>query len=247
LIISDYRNDADFKAILQDIIRQKGRFDAIGLQAHMHRGNWPLWQVWDLCDRFQDFNVPIHFSEVTILSGAPKTGIGDNKTADWPSTQAGEIAQAAYAENFYRLLFSHPAVSAITWWDFSDLEAWQGAPAGLLRKDMSKKPAYNSLLKLIQDEWRSRGNAYTDDNGIARIRGFYGQYKLVVEKETIRMEGKISISKGLDNQLKLQLKEYKQKPPTPLWQQVWPYLLAAAVLALIIFIGIQIDKARRRI
>jgi len=248
LIINDYRTDIDFKAILQDIVRQKGRFDAIGIQSHMHRGNWPLWQVWDVCDRFQDFNVPIHFTEVTILSGTPRTGIGAaTQPAEWPSTQAGELAQADYAGKFYRLLFSHPAVGAITWWDFSDLEAWQGAPAGLLRKDMSKKPAYAVLLKMIHDEWWTRGNVYTDDNGVARVRGFYGQYKVQAEKENIRLEGKLSITRGLDNQVKLQLKGYKQKPPTPLWEQVWPYLLAAAVLALIVWIGIEIDKARRRI
>jgi hypothetical protein len=88
---------------------------------------------------------------------------------------------------------------------------------------------------------------YTDDNGLARVRGFYGQYKIQAEKDNIRLEGKLSITRGLDNQLKLQLKGYRQKPPTPLWEQVWPYLLAAAIIALIVFIGIQVDKARRRI
>jgi endo-1,4-beta-xylanase len=44
-IINDFRTDQDFRDLLQDILRAKGRFDAIGLQAHMHRGNWPLYQV----------------------------------------------------------------------------------------------------------------------------------------------------------------------------------------------------------
>ncbi|MCX6004186.1 MAG: endo-1,4-beta-xylanase, partial [Chloroflexi bacterium] len=129
LIINDFRTDADFRDLLQNVIRQRGKFDAIGIQSHMHRGNWPFYQVWDICERFKDFDVPIHFTEVTVLSGDPKIGIGDSaQPSSWPTMQEGEIAQAAYVEKFYTLLFSHPSVQAITWWDFSDLGAWQGAP-----------------------------------------------------------------------------------------------------------------------
>ena len=60
---------------------------------------------------------------------------------------------------FYTALFAHPAVQAITWWDFSDLGAWLGAPAGWLRRDMSPKPVYDRLMAFDQrrmvDEDRS--------------------------------------------------------------------------------------------
>ncbi|MCD6507549.1 hypothetical protein J7M22_13115 [Candidatus Poribacteria bacterium] len=48
------------------------------------------------------------------------------------------------------MLFSHPSVEAITWWDFSDRGAWQGTAAGFLRKDMSPKPAYERLTELVK-------------------------------------------------------------------------------------------------
>jgi endo-1,4-beta-xylanase len=57
LIINDFRTDQDFRDLLQGITRQKGKFDAVGIQSHMHRGNWPLYQVWDTCERFKDFGV----------------------------------------------------------------------------------------------------------------------------------------------------------------------------------------------
>ena len=51
------------------------------------------------------------------------------------------------------MLFSHPAVAAVTWWDFTDQDAWQQAPAGLVRDDMSPKPAYEQLRSLIKGKW----------------------------------------------------------------------------------------------
>jgi endo-1,4-beta-xylanase len=246
-IINDYRTDQDYRDLLQNIIRQKGHFDAIGIESYMQRGNWPLYQVWDICERFKDFDVPIHFSEVAVISGAFNTAVGNQLPAQWPSTPQGEAQQADYVQKFYTLLFSHPSVQAITWWDFSDEGAWQGAPAGLLRKDMSKKPAYDRLLKLIRNDWWTRGNVYTADDGKAVFSGFYGSYKVNVEKEDKKVEASISVTRGLDNKAKIQLKGYIQKPPTPLQELIWPYLVAAAVIAIIVLILNWVAKLRRRI
>ena len=49
------------------------------------------------------------------------------------------------------MIFSHPAVEAITWWDFSDRGAWQRAPAGFLRDDLSPKPAYERLQQPVKE------------------------------------------------------------------------------------------------
>lgn len=250
LIINDYRTDQDFRDILQNIVRQKGKFDAIGLQSHMHRGNWPLYQVWDTCERFKDFDVPLHFTEVTVLSGVPKSGISTTQQtaeSDWPTTEAGEAGQAEYVEKFYTLLFSHPSVTAITWWDFSDNGAWQGAPAGLLRTDMSKKPAYDRLLKLVKATWWSFGNVYTGMEGKTTFRGYYGAYKLLVEKEGKHADATLYLARGVDNKIELQLKGYIQKPPTPLYEQIWPYAAALIVIVIAIFIIRWVMKMQSRI
>jgi hypothetical protein len=76
------------------------------------------------------------------------------------------------------MLFSHPAVEAITWWDFSDYQAWQQAPAGLVRKDMSPKPAYDELKKLIKGRWWTTAEVATGDDGAVTTRGFLGDYRI---------------------------------------------------------------------
>ena len=98
------------------------------------------------------------------------------------TTPEGEKRQAEYVVKLYTLLFSHPAVEAIQWWNLTDLGAWKGAPAGLLRKDMSPKPAYIALKDLIYHRWWTRHESKTDQDGRCTFRGFFGNYRITVIK-----------------------------------------------------------------
>jgi hypothetical protein len=81
------------------------------------------------------------------------------------------------------VLFSHPAVEAVTWWDFSDNRAWMGAPAGLVRKDMSPKPAYERLMKLVKGKWWTAPQQLTTDSaGRVAFRGHLGTYEAASAK-----------------------------------------------------------------
>ena len=132
----------------------------------------------EVCQQFARFGVPLHFTETTILSG--QRAWDKPPGSPWPSTPEGEAYQARETARFYTMLFSHPAVAAITWWDFSDFHAWKGAPAGLVRKDMTPKPAYKALKGLIKGKWWTRTQVSGGAAGTARFRGFLGDYRLTV-------------------------------------------------------------------
>jgi hypothetical protein len=69
-------------------------------------------------------------------------------------------------------------VQAITWWDLSD-GGWLHAPAGLLHKDHTPKPAYNALLQLIKgDWWLAPTRLVTDASGQFTFSGFLGDYEV---------------------------------------------------------------------
>ncbi len=178
LLINDFHVGDDFAEVVRGLVDGNGKplYDAIGLQAHMHGGNWSNTKLWSVCERFAPFNKPVHFTELTILSGKK----GWHRPAPWPSTPEGEAEQAREVKRVYTLLFSHPAVEAITWWNLSDAHAWMQAPAGLLHKDMSPKPAYNVLKKLIKEDWRTETSLTTDASGKATFRGFYGEYEMMI-------------------------------------------------------------------
>ena len=111
--------------------------------------------------------------------------LNDYQVDDWPSTAEGEERQAQEVVLHYKTLFSHPGVQAITWWDLSD-GGWLNAPAGLLRKDHSPKPAYDELLKLVKGEWWTKPTKMaTDADGKISLMGFLGEYQLSIADRKI--------------------------------------------------------------
>jgi GH35 family endo-1,4-beta-xylanase len=180
LLINDYRTDLRYQNLLGRASQNKGPlFDAIGIQSHMHGGILSDKKIWDTAEAFAHFGVPLHFTETTIVSGRPV-----ERTAKWgPSVPDLEARQAPDAVRFYTLLFGHPSVEAITWWDFTDRGAWQGAPAGFLRNDLTSKPVYFALRNLIKNEWWTNTSLEADSEGIVRIRAFYGQYHITAKKD----------------------------------------------------------------
>ncbi len=179
LLYNDFNISPAFEQLCAGLIEQGGPVDVIGIQSHMHKGTWPIERAWTVCETYARFGLPLHFTELTVLSGRLKAA-DDNDWhfvhSDWPSTAEGEAAQLDYGSRLYTLLFSHPAVQAITWWDFADFGTWQGAPAGLLRKNMTPKPLYDWLMDAFHRRWTTRARATSDATGHVTLRAFYGEY-----------------------------------------------------------------------
>lgn len=182
-VVNDFDTSEHNVDLFKSLAAASSLPDAIGIQSHMHAGVWSLRKVWVVCQTFAVFHRPLHFTEVTVVSG-PATGEipwgGGPDLTDWVTTPAGEKEQADYVRQFYTLLFSHPEVRAITWWDLSDAGAWVGAPAGLIHKDMSPKPAYDALMSLIHGQWWTSSKGATDRHGAYRVHAFYGDYRITV-------------------------------------------------------------------
>lgn len=180
LIYNDYNTSEPNVELLTALRQANALPDAIGIQSHMHSGPWPIEQVWATAQRFSRFGRPIHFTETTVISGPSRQIDNNHPPTDWNTTPEDEANQADYLARFYAVLFSHPAVRAITYWDFADRNAWLNAPAGFLRKDMSPKPVYNRLLKLVKHDWWTRVRGATDSAGRYETPAFYGDYRITV-------------------------------------------------------------------
>ena len=179
LVLNDYETSDRAVDLARESLAAGVPVDVIGIQSHMHGGYWGTRKAWDVCERFAKLGKPLHFTELTLISGDMRKDIpwhGGRRT-DWLTTPEGEERQAREGAEFYRLIFSHPATEAITWWDFSDWGAWMGAPSGLVRADMSPKPLYDALIEMIKKEWWTAPQELTTDaGGKVRFRGFLGLY-----------------------------------------------------------------------
>ncbi len=181
LVVNDYHVFADgcpaFLDLLKAAVNGGVPFDGIGIQAHEPRTmRFPLDRVQKILDRYADLGKELHITEFTPTSAGERI-TGSHKRGVWD-----EVAQADYAVKFYRVCFAHPAMRGITWWDLSDRGAWLKG-GGMLRADMSPKPVYEQIRKLVHEEWKSNLSGVTDKNGRFEFRGFHGAYRITVKSD----------------------------------------------------------------
>lgn len=240
LLINDYKTDADYERVIERLADTKRSvqrertdgtgavapnwlaaqlpYNVIGIQSHMGYFGWSQQRVASVCDRFARFGVPIHFTEASLSSAAytPKRGQENNndftkKANDRLSTAEGEARQAEQIVAFYRAVFAQPAVEALTWWDLCDWSAG-GKPTGLLRKDMTPKPAYEALKKLIKQQWWTDVTLKTNQQGHARLRAFYGDHRVTVPVDgNAPIVRNLAVTKGEDNHFTIVVTDSRQE------------------------------------
>jgi endo-1,4-beta-xylanase len=196
LLINEYgvlsHGSPPFLQGLRNALREGVPIDAVGLQAHDPQGmRYQIDQLQHILDRVAELGRPIQISEVLVPS-AGQPMVGSYMASNW-----GEQRQAEYATQLFRLCFGHPAVTAISWWDLSDRGAWY-AGDGLLRQDLSPKPAYEALRKLIRQHWWTQTTAQTGPDGALRFRGFLGDYRIqaVINGQPVTLNAVLESGEG---------------------------------------------------
>lgn len=181
-----------FNMQLQDFIRRGVPFDEIGLQYHIfstteEMADWYFHNTFlnaqymlEVLDIYDSYGYPMHISEITIPGSGQK--------------EENEEIQAYLVEKLYTTWFATRNMKSIVWWNLVDgyaayapigsNEGENRCGGGLLRFDMSKKPAYEVLDRLINHEWKTNLSSQTNENGELSFRGFYGEYEIIVDGKT---------------------------------------------------------------
>lgn len=179
----------NYSALIENVLLQNGRIDAIGMQYHLFyraenyfaatRRLFDEKRLLAALDNYAAFGKPMHITEVTVPAFTEEV--------------ADEQSQADVIERLYRLWFSYPNVEQIVYWNLVDGYAYNAEPGdmsygenyfrgGLLGFDMREKPAYQRLRHLIREEWTTDAEVTAGADGIARFRGFYGDYEITAGK-----------------------------------------------------------------
>ncbi|MDF2925730.1 MAG: glycoside hydrolase family 10 [Paenibacillaceae bacterium] len=183
--------------------------DSIGFQFHCFfprqdeesraRLNFNPKQIYDLLDLYAKTSKRLQITEMTLSA--------------YSNDEEDEEVQAELLKNLYSIYFSHPAMEAIIYWNLIDgytAFAPQGDMTvgeniyygGLLRYDMSEKPAYKMIKYLFNELWRTNTSAVVN-NGKAAFRGFYGDYDLIIHADEKAIPASISTSRDKHNQFKI--------------------------------------------
>ena len=189
--------------------------DAIGMQYHLFNKKENEYEatrrtldpvaLYRHMDLYASFGKPLQITEVTVPAYSWET--------------QDELLQAELIEKLYSIWFSHPAVEQIVYWNLVDGYAhlWDPDPAkiaasqgdmtlgenyyhgGLLRFDLSPKPAYNKIHELINKRWHTEEKLLSDENGYVNFKGFYGKYNLKISVNGKTITKEINLSKKSDN------------------------------------------------
>ncbi len=209
-----------YYAYIENTLLKGGRIDAIGMQYHMFfrrekeydetRKTYSPKELYAHMDMYSEFNKPLQITEITIPA--------------YSNDKDDEKIQAELLEMLYTIWFSHPAVEQIIYWNLIDGYAFVDDPnpekikksqgdmtlgenyyyGGLLRFDMSKKPAFETLQNLINKVWHTETETVTD-NGKASFKGFYGRYDLEIEVNGKVITKEINLSGKADNNFEITL------------------------------------------
>lgn len=201
-----------YYAYIEANMLKGARIDAIGMQYHLfNKAEFEYEKtrlmlnpesLYKHMDLYSNFGKPLQITEVTVPAYS------------WESED--EEIQAEIIENLYSIWFSHPNVEQIIYWNLVDGYAhfWDPDPekikasrgdmtlgenyyyGGLLRFDMSPKPAYFKIKELIQKTWHTETELLTDENGNADFRGFYGDYTVEIATDSGVERRTVSLSKN---------------------------------------------------
>lgn len=170
--------------------------DAIGMQFHM------FYDRGEEMDRSSSLYNPTYlYSYLDFYSRLKdKLQITEITIPAYSNDMQDEEIQAKIIEYLYTLWFSHPSVEQIIYWNLIDGYAYVQDPTpekiartqgdmtigenvyfgGLLRFDMSPKPAYLKIKELISKVWHTEVEDTTNDEGRAYFRGFFGNYEIEI-------------------------------------------------------------------
>jgi len=198
----DYKGFRSFYYLMiEKMIREGVKINGLGMQYHAYAEKEsaceklsevcnPL-RIIDVLERYGDFKLPIHISEVSIPSYS-------NEAVD-------EELQAELTERLFKLWFSSRYCDAVVWWNLCDNTAYKTENiyhSGLLRYDCTEKPVYKVLNNLINKEW----NTTFEENvsGPLRFSGFYGEYNIEAEYQGKKSVTTVNLTRdntGYDNRL----------------------------------------------
>jgi endo-1,4-beta-xylanase len=169
---ADARNESRLETGLRDVqwlAAQKVKLDYYAPHGHAPHRVWAdARQIYEILDNFAKEGVRLRVSEAMLPLGPIN---GPVRRGQWT-----EELRAEYLAQFYTVLFSHPKMDAINYWNLGPDAAQEGA--GLLDDNYEPKPAFQRLKELIRGKWMTRLSGTLDRDGQIAFRGFHGDYEL---------------------------------------------------------------------
>lgn len=184
----------DYVKHIQELLDAGIPIKGIGVQGHFHGDTFDAEALQKSLDSLAQFNMPIRVTEFNMPG--QKSEYYEKRGATL--TEEQEQKKAEELVKYYRICFAHPAVEGILMWGFWERANWIPV-SSLYKRDWTPTPAAEAYHDLLFNEWWTKTDGKTDNNGQYKVQTFYGKYRVKVgdiEKniDLKKNDGKVTIS-----------------------------------------------------
>ena len=171
-------------AIIKEMLDNGAPLTMLGDQSHMNPPLTPIPRVLEVWDQMSQFGLPIEITEFDVTLG----GIRD------------EAVQGKYLDDFLTAAFSHPNVRSFLMWGFWDGSHWLASQgAGIYRLDWTPRPMADIYVQHVLNDWWTRADLTSADDGTADVRAFLGTHQVTVTIGDQTYTSPVTVSKNQDD------------------------------------------------
>lgn len=179
----DTRHQDNYYEWIKYLLEQGAALEGIGFQGHFRAPVAPE-EIWRRLERFAQFGLEMQITEY-----------------DFEETD--ELLQARFTRDFLTLCFSHPQITGVVTWCLWEKTAWKPS-AAFYTHDWKKKRIALAWEHMVKKEWHTDETRETGADGMARVRGFLGEYDITVRYGGLKKVVKGSLHRE-GNKLRVQL------------------------------------------
>jgi len=182
----------DYVTHIRGLLDEKVPIGGIGVQGHLHGDSFDPEQLKNALDTLAQFGLPIRITEFNFPGQRSKYR-RNRREQSAKMTQEDETKKAEALKDYFHICFAHPAVEGILFWGF-----WEGAnwipQSSLWKRDWTPNPAAEAYRGMVFKEWWTKWEGTADDEGLCKVRAFYGQHKITVDGQEFTV--KLSKAEG---------------------------------------------------
>lgn len=159
LYYNDYITDNRLFQLLDWMQDSKVDFDGIGIQSHFITAQDPV-EIQDFFQKFEKYGKQL-------------------KITEYDFTTDDDMLQAQLTRDLLILAFSTQAMEGFYFWGFFNNSGGTRYP--FYDQNWKEKPALDQYIDLVYNKWWTKEEGTTDNEGIFKLKGFYGDYDITVE------------------------------------------------------------------
>jgi len=157
---ADTEHQDGYFRVIKELLDAKAPVQGIGMQGHFNEQLTPITKVWEILNRFGALGLPIEITGHDI-------NVWDDEV------------MADYTRDFMTAVFAHPATSGFITWGFWEKRHWI-PNAAQWTADWQPRGHGKVWYDLVFKKWWTNTSTWTGRGGVAKVRGFLGDYTIEV-------------------------------------------------------------------